>query len=132
VPEPRRLFEFLTQRLELPVERPWVRFPAFESGQAMLGIGHQPITYAPGRRTRVPADAGFFTIALEPEPLSQTPPELARRSIPHSIPYEFSVTYCDAPDAFALDEAAGPGARRRRWTLVIVGGLSATTNRRLL
>jgi hypothetical protein len=47
VPKPRELFEFLTQRLEIPIERPWTRFPAFESGQAMLGIGHEPITYAP-------------------------------------------------------------------------------------
>jgi hypothetical protein len=68
VPHPRALFDWLTQRLELPIERPWARFSAFESGQAMLGIGHEPITYAPGRRTAVPPDAGFFALAFEPEP----------------------------------------------------------------
>ena len=46
VPRPRALFDFLTQQLSIPIERPWARFPAFESGQAMLGIGHEPITYA--------------------------------------------------------------------------------------
>ena len=66
------LFDFLTGWLELPIERPWARFSAFESGQAMLGIGHEPITYAPGRRTGVPADAGFFAIAFEPEPLDRS------------------------------------------------------------
>ena len=123
VPRPKALFDFLTGRLDLPIERPWARFSAFESGQAMLGIGHEPITYAPGRRTGVPADAGFFAIAFEPEPLDRALSELARRAIPHSIPYEFSISYSDEPGAFALDEPAGPGARRRRWTLVSLGGL---------
>jgi hypothetical protein len=123
VPEPRRLFEFLTTQLEIPIERPWARFAAFESGQAMLGIGHEPITYAPGRRTGVPANAGFFAIAFEPEPLERALPELARRALPHSLPYEFAVTYRDDPGAFALDESAGAGMRRRRWTLVSLGGL---------
>jgi hypothetical protein len=123
VPEPRRLFEFLTTRLGLPIERPWARFAAFESGQAMLGIGYEPITYAPGHRTGVPADAGLFAIAFEPVPLERALPELARRALPHSLPYEFAVTYRDDPAAFALDEPAGIGMRRRRWTLVSLGGL---------
>ena len=123
VPRPRALFDVLTQRLQIPIERPWARFPAFESGQAMLGIGHEPITYAPGRATAVPADAGFFAIAFEPEPLEQALPELARRAIPHSNPFTFAVTYRDDQAAFALDERVGPESRRRRWTLVTLGGL---------
>ena len=86
VPKPRALFDLLTRRLEIPIERPWARFPAFESGQAMLGIGHEPITYAPGRRTAVPPDAGLFAVALEPEPLDRALPELARRAIPTRFP----------------------------------------------
>ena len=125
VPRPRALFDALTRRLELPIERPWARFPAFESGQAMLGIGHEPITYAPGRRTAVPPDAGVFAIAFEPEPLERALPELARRGVPHSLPLGFGVTYADDPDALAPDERAGPGRRRRRWTLVTLGGLFA-------
>ena len=125
VPRPRELFDFLTLRLGMPVERPWTRFPAFESGQAMLGIGHEPITYAPGRRTAVPPDAGLFAIAFEPAPLDAALDELALRRIPHSIPFEFGITYADDPDALALDEPAGPGRRRRRWTLVTLGGLFA-------
>src|SRR5687768_6352909 len=109
VPRPRALFDVLTRRLELPVERPWARFPAFESGQAMLGIGHEPITSAPGRRTSVPSDAGLFAIAFEPAPLAQARPELARRGIPHSIPLAFDVTYADDSEAFSLDEPAGAG-----------------------
>jgi len=123
VPKPRELFEFLTQRLEIPIERPWTRFPAFESGQAMLGIGHEPITYAPGRSTAVPADAGIFAVAFEPEPLPAARAELARRAIPHSVPFRFAVRFRDEPDALALDEPAGPGERRRRWTIVTLGGL---------
>jgi hypothetical protein len=123
VPKPRQLFEFLTQRFEIPIERPWARFRAFESGQAMLGIGHEPITYAPGRRTAVQADAGLFAIAFEPEPLESARAELARRAIPHSVPFRFAVRYRDEPDALALDESAGPGERRRRWTIVTLGGL---------
>jgi hypothetical protein len=123
VPNPRALFDFLTDELRIPIERPWARFPAFESGQAMLGIGHEPITYAPGRQTRVRSNAGLFALAFEPEPLKQARRELARREIPHSIPLEFSVTYRDHSNAFALDELAGPGQRRRRWTLITLGGL---------
>jgi hypothetical protein len=125
VPDPRALFDLFTRRLEIPIERPWARFPAFESGQAMLGIGHEPITYAPGRRTSVPRDAGLFAIAFEPEPLEHALPELAGRAIPHSIPLKWDVTYRDDADAFALDEQAGPGERRRRWSLVTLGGLFA-------
>jgi hypothetical protein len=91
----------------------------------MLGIGHEPITYAPGRRTAVPPGAGLFAIAFEPEPLDQALGELARRAIPHSLPLRFGVTYRDDPEAFALDEPAGEGKRRRRWTLVTLGGLFA-------
>lgn len=123
VPRPRALFDLLTQRLQIPIERPWARFPAFESGQAMLGIGHEPIAYAPGRATAVPPDAGFFAIAFEPEPLDRALPELARRVIPHSNPFTFAVTYGDDPEAFALDERVGRESRRRRWTLVTLGGL---------
>jgi hypothetical protein len=125
VPRPRALFDVLTRRLAIPIERPWARFPAFESGQAMLGTGHEPITYAPGRRTPVPPDAGIFAIALEPEPLARALPELARRGVPHSLPLAFDVTYADDPDAFALDPPAGSGTLRRRWTLVTLGGLFA-------
>jgi hypothetical protein len=125
VPDPRALFDLLTQRLEIPIERPWARFPAFESGQAMLGIGHEPITYAPGRRTSVPPDAGLFAIAFEPEPLEGALQELAVRAIPHSISLEWDVTYRDDAEAFVLDEQAGPGERRRRWSLVTLGGLFA-------
>lgn len=125
VPAPRALFDLFTRRLEIPIERPWARFPAFESGQAMLGIGHEPITYAPGRRTSVPRDAGLFAIAFEPESLGRALPELADRAIPHSIPLEWDVTYRDDADAFALDERAGPGKRRRRWSLVTLGGFFA-------
>ena len=123
VPRPRALFDFLTQQLSIPIERPWARFPAFESGQAMLGIGHEPITYAPGRRTGVPMDAGLFALAFEPESIQRVRPELARRGIPHSMPFEFAVTYSVDPDAFALDEFAGEGRRRRRWTLITLGGM---------
>jgi len=123
VPRPRALFDVLTQQLGIPVERPWARFPAFESGQAMLGIGHEPITYAPGRKTGVPIDAGLFALAFEPEPVARAREELARRGIPHSIPFEFDVTYPDHPDAFALDEHVDEGRRRRRWTLITVGGM---------
>jgi hypothetical protein len=122
VPRPRALFDFLTEQLRIPIERPWARFPAFESGQAMLGIGHEPITYAPGRQTGVPSDAGIFALAFEPEPIERARQELARRGIPHSIPFEFAVTYRTDPDAFALDESAGEGRRRRRWTLITLGG----------
>jgi hypothetical protein len=31
VPKPRELFEFLTQRLEIPIERPWTRFPRLKA-----------------------------------------------------------------------------------------------------
>jgi hypothetical protein len=123
VPSPRGLFDVLTHHLELPIERPWARFAAFESGQAMLDIGHEPIVYAPGRATGVPSQAGIFAIAFEPEPLDRALPELARRGVPHSWPYEFSVTYPDDPSAHAQDERVRGGARRRRWTLVGLGGL---------
>ena len=124
VPQPYQLFQFLTQQLQIPIERPWARFPAFESGQAMVGgIGHEPITYAPGRRTAVPADAGLFAIAFQPEPLESARAELARRSIPHSVPFEFTVRYRDDPNTFTQDESAGLGERRRRWTIVTLGGL---------
>jgi hypothetical protein len=99
------------------------RFSAFESSQAMLGIGHEPIAYAPGRRTAAPTNAGFFALAFEPEPLERALPELARRAIPYSIPFAFAVTYPDDPEALTLDEPAGSGERRRRWTLVTLGGL---------
>lgn len=122
VPRPRALFDFLTQQLGIPIERPWARFPAFESGQAMLGIGHEPITYAPGRQTGVAVDAGLFALAFEPAPIELARQELARRGIPHSIPFEFTVMYRIDPDAFALDELAGEGKRRRRWTLITLGG----------
>jgi hypothetical protein len=39
------------------------------------------------------------------------------------MPFRFAVTYRDDPAAFALDERAGPGERRRRWALVTLGGL---------
>jgi hypothetical protein len=123
VPRPRALFDFLTRQLRIPIERPWARFPAFESGQAMLGIGHEPITYAPGRQTGVPVDAGLFALAFDPEPIQLARQELARRGIPQSIPFEFAVTYPIDPDAFALDELAGEGQRRRRWTLITLGGM---------
>jgi hypothetical protein len=123
VPRPRALFELLTEELQIPIERPWARFPAFESGQAMLGIGHEPITYAPGRQTGVPEDGGLFALAFEPASIEEARQELSRRRIAHSVPFEFAVTYADDPRAHALDERVDGGRRRRRWTLITIGGL---------
>jgi hypothetical protein len=123
VPDPRALFLFLADRLELPVAWSFTRFPSFASGAVALGVNLEPVRYAPTRKSRAPLDSGLFAVAFEPEPIASARAELARRAIPHSPPIAYRATY--PPEAETeifgqLDRASG---KRVLWTLVILGGL---------
>ncbi|MGH2978882.1 MAG: VOC family protein [Solirubrobacterales bacterium] len=127
VPDPRALFSFLTETLELPVAWPWRRFPGFASGGAALGINLEPVAYAPGRRVRAPEDGGLYAIAFEPEPIHTAAKELARRRIPHSAPLPYIGRYPDGADTTVFHRRDPHSHRSHLWTLVGLGGFLGDT-----
>jgi hypothetical protein len=77
VPDPRALFSFLADQLELPVAWSFTRYPSFASGGVALGLNIEPVMYAPTRKPRAPLDSGLFALAFEPEPIEAARGELA-------------------------------------------------------
>jgi hypothetical protein len=123
VPEPRALFSFLANRLELPVAWNFTRFPGFESGAVALGLNLEPVRYAPSRKPRSPLDGGLFAIAFEPEPIELARAELARRDVPHSPPIAYRSTYPSEAETEIFGQLDRTSGKRVLWTLVILASL---------
>jgi hypothetical protein len=122
VPDPRALFSFLADRLELPVAWGFTRFPSFASGAVALGVNLEPVRYAPTRRPRAPLDSGLFALAFEPQAIESARAELARRGISHSPPIGYRATYPPEAETEVFGQLDRASGKRVLWTIVILGG----------
>jgi hypothetical protein len=122
VPDPRALFSFLADQLELPVAWGFTRFPSFASGAVALGVNLEPVRYAPTRKSRSPLDSGLFALAFEPQAIESARVELARRGIPHSPPIGYRATYPPEAETEVFGQRDRASGKRVLWTIVILGG----------
>lgn len=126
VPNPRALFEALTERLGLPRSYGYARVPLLEGGAVSIGdvVFLEALRYAPGRKVRPPAHPGLDGLALESGlPLADAATELSERGLVHSPPY----TYSGDAEPFRFGEPLQrAGLRTSRgplWSMVMIGGV---------
>ena len=85
----RKLFDFLTETLRLPIAWPLTEYPGFSSGGASAGnVNIEVLSYSlprGARPARRPA-ARFIGLALEPLRLTDCLAELQVRGVPHDPP----------------------------------------------
>ena len=126
VADPKALFTFLTECLQLPRSYGFTRVPILEGGAVSLGnvVFLEVLRYAPGRRVRSPLSPGLDGLALEPAvPLAEAAGELSARGIPHSPPYSYSGDPQPFRFGLPLERAGLRSGSGRLWSMVAVGGL---------
>jgi len=121
VSNPDQVFDVLTGELGLPAYWRPAPFVGFVSGGVALGNTFvETLRWTPGRRSRLPHDAGAFCVALEPVDVARAGRELDRRGIPHSAPFPYFGSASRTPSHPLVPWAAGRGAL---WTTMLLGGL---------
>ena len=106
---PKILFNFLTETLQLPIAWPIAEYQGFVSG----GIGAGNVNLEIIRYTSTPRNrnARYFGLAFEPYPLADALRELQLRAIPHSTPEPYASTLPS-------------GSRGTAWTTVALPSFS--------
>ncbi len=108
VNDPRRLFSFFTDTLQLPVAWPVATYRGFTSGGVGVGNVNVEVIRLDGRKDSPPAepaDARLIGFAFEPYPLADSLRELAGRRIKYDEPSPYVSTQAD-------------GSKKTLWTTV--------------
>jgi hypothetical protein len=115
VSDPWPLYRSLVDVLGLPsVWRPFAGLGWSSGGVSFGNVVVEPLQVAPGRKVAIALDTGGLAIALEPTP--EAGAELARRGIPHGLPFPYPGR---APEgSVTTDRSVVPP-----WTTTMFGGL---------
>ena len=77
--DPKKLFELMTGTLGLPVAWPFTEYPGFATGGVQVGnVNIEVLHFGPASNAAEPK-AFLYGIVLEPYPLAQSVPDLAKR-----------------------------------------------------
>jgi hypothetical protein len=106
--DPKYLFSFFTDTLQLPIAWPVATYNGFTSGGVAFGnVNMEVIRFADQKDSphKGPIHAQIVGFAFEPSPLADSLPELERRGVTYGVPDPYVST---GPD----------GSKKKLWTTV--------------